>query len=485
MRWLRDWIIRHPWFGGTCGLVAVLWGTHEFLNWQAERRWRLYAEQARARGVKLLLTEFATPEIPDAENFAALPIMRAAFSNGTQPFDLQYGRTMPDRGNALKGTRIDWKAWQKYLLEAGLIKNTTEDAIRDVLRVLDSRQDELAQWREWRTRPKSRFPLDLQAGLAMPFHHFSALQGAAVYFTMRMRANLALGDSTAAGEDFRDGLQAYRAIVDDPTLISGLVRMSVFSILVGGVGEGLRDRTWAGVDLQKIETELATIRVWDDYRLAFASERGFGNSIYETLLKAPRPQRGALITPFLLGISPTAFSTAVALAPRRLIRDNQLRQNQIFDELLARADRGRSAVIDTEPTPSAPEHITDPVGRMYFFLFRISAPGFGLFGGSYASTAVRIDQARLACALERHRLLHGAFPETLDALMPHFLPSLPPDPWSGAPYHYRRTEAGSFLLYSVGENRVDDGGVIDTKKKSEKQQPDAVWLYAPLPRNSD
>lgn len=476
--------MRHPWIGGTFGLVAVLWGTHEFLNWQAERRWQRYAEEARARGVKLQLTEFATPEIPDAENFAALPMMRAAFSNGTKPFELKFGGTMPDRGNALKGTRIDWQAWQKYLLDAGLIKDETDDAPRDVLRALDSRQPELAQWREWRTRPRSRFPLDLQAGPAMPFHHFSALQGAAIFFTMRMRANLALGDSAAAGEDFRDGLQAYRAIVDDPTLISGLVRISVLTIVAAGVGEGLRDRAWADVDLQKLESELATIRIWDDYRLALASERGFGNSIDETLLKSPRAQRVAFFAPLMPGTLPSAFSTVFALTPRRLIRDNQLRHNQYFDELLARAGDGGGAAIETGPTPSAPEHITDPVGRMYYFLFRMSAPVSGGITGNYASSAVRIDQTRIACALERHRLLHGAYPETLDALTPYFLPSLPLDPWSGAPYHYRRTEAGSFLLYSVGKNRVDDDGHLDPKK-NEQQQPDAVWLYAPLPRNSD
>ncbi len=484
MRWLRDWVIRHPWMAGAFGLVAVLWGTHEFLNWQAERRWQRYAEQARARGVKLLLTEFAAPEIPDAENFAALPIMRAAFSNGTQPFELRFGRPLPERGDALKGNGIDWKAWQKYLLEAGLLKNTTEDAIRDVLRALDSRHEELAQWREWRTRPRSRFPLDLQAGMAMPFHHFSALQGAAVFFKMRMRANLALGDSAAAGEDFRDGLQAYRAIVEEPTLISGLVRISVLSILVAGVGDGLRDRAWADVDLQKIESELAAIRIWDDYRLALGSERSVGNGFAESLIASPRSRRAGLFTPLTPGSFPTAFTTAVALIPRRLIRDNQLRHNQYFDELLARADRGGSAVIEKEPPPSDPAHITDPVGQMYFYLFRISAPVFRRVGEAYASAAVRIDQARLACALERHRLLHGAYPETLDTLTPHFLPSLPLDPWSGAPYHYHRTEAGSFLLYSVGENRVDDGGHIDPKK-NEQHQPDAVWLYAPLPRNSD
>ena len=60
--------------------------------------------------------------------------------------------------------------------------------------------------------------------------------------------------------------------------------------------------------------------------------------------------------------------------------------------------------------------------------------------------------------------------------MPEFLPALPVEIVNGEPYRYRRTDDGSFVLYSVGLDLRDDGGVIDPKK-SAKEQADWVWRY--------
>jgi hypothetical protein len=70
-------------------------------------------------------------------------------------------------------------------------------------------------------------------------------------------------------------------------------------------------------------------------------------------------------------------------------------------------------------------------------------------------------------ALERHRLKHGGYPQGLAELVPEFLAQLPLDPWSGKPLGYKRTDpagdaAGrSFILYCVGGDRSDDGGLFN------------------------
>ena len=48
--------------------------------------------------------------------------------------------------------------------------------------------------------------------------------------------------------------------------------------------------------------------------------------------------------------------------------------------------------------------------------------------------------------------------ESLDALAPQFIETIPHDIIGGQPLHYRRTEDGQFVLYSVGWNETDDGG---------------------------
>ncbi|HEU6447580.1 MAG TPA: hypothetical protein VFV23_03990 [Verrucomicrobiae bacterium] len=63
-----------------------------------------------------------------------------------------------------------------------------------------------------------------------------------------------------------------------------------------------------------------------------------------------------------------------------------------------------------------------------------------------------------AIALKRYQLKYGRFPENLAELAPDFLSSVPIDPVDGNPLRYRRNADGTFLLYSIGEDGVDDGG---------------------------
>ncbi|MEE2830448.1 MAG: hypothetical protein VX498_14765 [Myxococcota bacterium] len=66
-------------------------------------------------------------------------------------------------------------------------------------------------------------------------------------------------------------------------------------------------------------------------------------------------------------------------------------------------------------------------------------------------------------ALEAFRAQKGSYPQSLSALVPEHLEALPDDPFdsSGAPLRYRSqgTEQGSIVLYSVGPDGIDDGGV--------------------------
>src|SRR5208283_2844567 len=97
----------------------------------------------------------------------------------------------------------------------------------------------------------------------------------------------------------------------------------------------------------------------------------------------------------------------------------------------------------------------------------------------FALIQSQVDLARTACALERFRLAHGNYPETLDALPPQFITALPHDLINGQPLHYRRTDDGRFVLYSVGWDEKDDGGqTAFTKSGSvDRNNGDWVWRY--------
>jgi hypothetical protein len=87
-----------------------------------------------------------------------------------------------------------------------------------------------------------------------------------------------------------------------------------------------------------------------------------------------------------------------------------------------------------------------------------------------------VNLARTACALERFRLAHGKYPEALDALAPQFIAKVPHDPIDGQPLHYRPTDDGQFILYSVGWNEKDDGGTVVLTKGGSVDLDAGDWV---------
>lgn len=95
------------------------------------------------------------------------------------------------------------------------------------------------------------------------------------------------------------------------------------------------------------------------------------------------------------------------------------------------------------------------------------------FTGEIARSATTMPvatlrMANLAIAIERYRARYGTLPETLGALTPDFLSQVPLDPLvsqdAPKPIQYLLTHEG-YVLYSVGVNGVDDGGITSESSK--------------------
>lgn len=89
------------------------------------------------------------------------------------------------------------------------------------------------------------------------------------------------------------------------------------------------------------------------------------------------------------------------------------------------------------------------------------------------------EAAIVAVALERFRREHDRWPQDLSELKAEYLKTLPVDPLSDQPLRYTLTDAVPHL-YSVGPDRVDDGGtsVEAAGWLSESAQGD--WLLLPV-----
>ena len=151
-----------------------------------------------------------------------------------------------------------------------------------------------------------------------------------------------------------------------------------------------------------------------------------------------------------------------------------LRQQTISPTLVKQADEALRAM---RPTP-------------YSMLGKMFLPGLMNSPRKFALAQTTVNLARTACALERHRLAHGKYPETLDALAPQFIAKVPHDPIGGQPLHYRPTDDGQFILYSVSWNEKDDGGTVSKGVSVYEDNPgsvdvdsgDWVWRYPDLPK---
>ncbi len=68
------------------------------------------------------------------------------------------------------------------------------------------------------------------------------------------------------------------------------------------------------------------------------------------------------------------------------------------------------------------------------------------------------DGVLAGIALELYRRKHGHYPDSLDALVPTYLPEVPLDRFTGKPLHYGLFD-GKPRVWSVGTDRNDDGGI--------------------------
>jgi hypothetical protein len=87
---------------------------------------------------------------------------------------------------------------------------------------------------------------------------------------------------------------------------------------------------------------------------------------------------------------------------------------------------------------------------------------------------MQFELDKLGFALAAYRADRGAFPATLNELVPQYVARLPDDVFNDSPLHYRLEDRG-YLLYSVGANGRDDGGrALEDDKNAGKDWDDLV-----------
>ncbi|MDX2081734.1 MAG: hypothetical protein SFU53_13200 [Terrimicrobiaceae bacterium] len=439
-------------------------------------------EKLSARGEKLQMAELAPPPIPDEENFFADPFWTARadkddhprpFADITEDEAAELKRRFPALADRIEaGGRF---AKVRLILPEPGEKPPTPDELALVIDLLEPAGPVLGEISRAAQRPKARYPIDYSRGIATQLPHVSDLLSIGQMLSLRARANLASGRPEAALADTLLIFRLARSVESEPLLISLLVRISLDGIAMAVVENALP--AWDASQTRQLEEALPR----GDQHLAMAlrGERGFANAVVSTV----RNQGGTGFADFVQMASftdqPRQHSPWLKLAlaaygyaflPGEMAFLYQLYQEWI-DEVSAGGGIPKPGEISTADALKEAAG-SQPFGRVRYLLPRLILPALEGAFPRVAHWQNRVVQARTACAIQQFALARRRLPTALDELVPDFLESVPTDPMDGNPLRYR-ADGGTYRLWSIGWNEVDENGEVEDRRKP--KEGDWIW----------
>ena len=514
-RWLFSWrgirriLIVLAW---TATIIALLYG---FENWRGRRAWDKARHQMEARGELLDFKAFIPERIAPEQNFAATPFVESWFVKGTYTNnDQRWGDNYTTvRGKASsqagreaneKGSRrlTDLVAWEiafeairsgttnRHFASNRLDPESRARAAAAVLEGLKASDEKLTELRAASRRPYARYSINYKLddpwGILLP--HLAHVQTACERLGLRACARLALGKTDEALEDVKLILHIADSLKGEPILMSYLVRVACVQIAMQPIWEGLAGQRWSEAQLQQLQRQLQQYDFLADIDHPMDAERAAG-ILTADLLYRQKYTLGMLLdeTASIRGFGGSLAGLLARVAPRGWYYREQVNHCRLHDrQMQGSFDVGQKRVFPGQIASNAKALEREIAGGRlgktlnavvhHQLLASLLLPSLGRIPlrGAMAQTA--IDQAALACALERYRLANGQFPEKLEALVPQFISQVPKDLLGGEPYKYRRTSDGQYVLYSLGWNEKDDGGIPGPTLFHDKEG-DWVWQF--------
>lgn len=442
------------------------------LNWKAIHRWEAYRKEALADG--RIVDTALPPPIDAAENFAAEPLFSAipCDKNGdplrpeTLPKDWLPIDLLPD---LTKQQHADLAAIAAHLK---VPPGRVADQASAILAACD--ENLRGQWPAIlaaEARPLTRFGIHHAAVSRTEKFPYVDLKTAVRVHELRAVTLLHARRGYEAAGEVHGALRIASAASTEPNLLGRMAYAQFVGLQADVIWEGLPLGAWSDEDLAALEQDLSPQRVSAGYARAHDFERAYLNAVLDSVvdrsaLRAKSDPMREWI-PGKEGIY--AFMRAVYRVPG-VVRDNQLLMNRQWDVERSRIDdQGNWQPKDLPFNPDQ----THRAEKMRYLLAALALPDLVRAEKRLVATEARLRQSRLAIALERFRHAHGAFPEHLDELAPQFLPTVLRDPIDGAPMRYARDAADRFRLWSIGDDREDDGGKPDPELTDVKF--DLVW----------
>lgn len=281
--------------------------------------------------------------------------------------------------------------------------------------------------------------------------------------------------------EVRETLARKPELLSDDDLIRLAHRISAST--KGATASAFYDITGERMSFKDIVQRMYTDDGRGDGRLARSAVRTISDLNLLTAgqnSRPPQPNDASDVAKFAV-----VGSVVATLDTRRALEEEHQRLSSLIESDLMRP---LYAIDPAHSGNGAVQHRLDEIGRstvdrVKLGLLLFLTPTFT----EAQKTAERFigerDGTLVALALELHRRRHGgAYPATLDELMPMLLPAMPKDRITGEPIRYRLVE-GKPVVYSVGIDRDDDAGRAAVNPKTHAADPDiaARWLTGNKP----
>lgn len=524
LRRLFSWRMIRRYLYGLAGFALALALFYAEEDWRGKRDWQQYKRAAEAKGERFDLSSFVPPAVPDDQNFAFSPIVsnscfrrivfneygvEEASTNAAPRLDIRINArydwkpwpTNDFQGNWQCGKKIDLKVFQAYY-RAPVNSNWWTDRypnrpntippqratnefpvtpqpqspVADVLLALSKYDSAIEELRQASRRPFFRFPLRYRPEATNGFSEpdLSPLQDCVGVLRLRAVAELENGRSEKALQDVKLMLYLANLARHEPwrERWRQLWRTAKINLALQPVWQGLADHKWSDTQLAMIEEELAKFDFLSDYQYFVRSQRA---GAIEELDSVERGRFHDFWAQFYFGPDQDNNSlwdrvfnegTLIYFMPRGWFYENDVAVARTFQESLRTDTEVDRRIISAGVAQRCGEAMANNHQHRSPYNLAASSlcPDFGRDARNFAFAQSSLDLARVACALERHRLADGEYPAALYVLAPRFMGKLPHDIINDQPLHYRRTDDERFLLYSVGWNGVDDGGIVVRKK---------------------
>jgi hypothetical protein len=463
-------------------LIAVFYAVE---NWRGKRAWEKYKRELVAKGEKFDWKTIIPARVPDDENFARTPLLIAIGYKGSVDTNVARRFVGVEQvpicgafyGDYQNGKLVDFKAGQEYL------RNNTnfslaplpQEPAADLIAALRQIEPEMNELRQAARRRYGQFPIQGDDPVSATIPNFVKLRLLAQLFSFHAAAELALRHPNEAFADAHVLQRLVDSLEDHPTLVSAMIRVAIAGLAMQSFWEGLATGQWTDEQLIAFQKHFQNANLLAGVDRALrGGERAGVNHIMDTY-----PSR-RMAEVFRVGDKKATwrdwlFNACMTAAPRGWAYQNQL----VYNRLMVETALGNYSVPEQRIDPGKCRTSADALNRAleskgpYYFLSRIAIPNFFKALLTTARNQTAMNQAAIACALERYHRAEGRFPENLDALTPRFIEKLPHDIIGGKPLHYRRTEDGKYLLYSIGWNETDEGGV----GASDREKADWVWPF--------